>query len=253
MYSYVTLLSNNLYIDGVITLNKSLILNKSKFQLTVMVTENILESEIYILQNNKMNVVKVPEITPSISIYNENIRRSKDYFNNTFSKLNALNLDYNKIIFLDADMLPLINLDHLFDEKHLSACLDNPKTAKQHLDLRNKINSGLFVIEPSEKLFNDAMDYLSLLHLQDKPLGDQDVLQNCFNWNILNQGYNVFASDLDCYEEPMMIYNLHYIMMPKPWFIIKNIEDIPYRRNGNFPFKTISAYNLYKTISGINI
>jgi len=65
-----------------------------------------------------------------------------------WTKFHIFNLiQFDKIIFLDADLLILKNLDHLFDKPHMTAALDG-----EYFGLWEgwpHFNSGCMVIEPS--------------------------------------------------------------------------------------------------------
>ncbi len=72
----------------------------------------------------------------------------------TFTKIHAWRLSqYRKIVFLDADTLPLQNMDALFDRPSFSAAPD--------AGWPDCFNSGVFVTEPSESVYCDLVELAS--------------------------------------------------------------------------------------------
>ena len=69
----------------------------------------------------------------------------------TFSKLHAWNLtQFNKCVFLDADIMVLRNVDELFDYDEFSAAPD--------IGWPDCFNSGVFVFKPSKETFQNLKD-----------------------------------------------------------------------------------------------
>ena len=94
-------------------------------------------------------------------IYNFNMSvnpRMTAVWENCLTKFKIFNLtQFDKLIFLDADILILKNLDDLFERPHMTSALDG-----EYFNLWpgwDHFNSGIMVIEPSEKLFNDLLDF----------------------------------------------------------------------------------------------
>ena len=83
-------------------------------------------------------------------IHNPNEGQSSrgNYFSGAYSKLHAWNMtEYERVVYLDSDILVLTNIDHLFDCGTFCA-------SYRHSDL---LNSGVMVIEPSTAVFNDML------------------------------------------------------------------------------------------------
>ncbi|XP_045790878.1 putative UDP-glucuronate:xylan alpha-glucuronosyltransferase 4 [Trifolium pratense] len=88
-----------------------------------------------------------------------------------YSKLRIWQLTmYDKIIFLDSDLLVLKNIDHFFSYPQLSA-------APNDFTL---FNSGLMVIEPSMCMFEELMN--TTLNVKSCNGGDQGFLNEVFTW-----------------------------------------------------------------------
>src|ERR1044072_680334 len=88
-----------------------------------------------------------------------------------YSKLRIWQLTmYDKIIFIDSDLLILKNIDHLFAYPQLSAAPNEDVI----------FNSGLTVVEPSQCMF----EYMMNKTLKVKPYngGDQGFVNEVFTW-----------------------------------------------------------------------
>jgi alpha-N-acetylglucosamine transferase len=66
---------------------------------------------------------------------------------------------YDKLVFLDSDIMILKNLDHLFECEHMTSALDG-----EYFNLwpdDPHFNSGILVIEPNEDEYNRLIDYIN--------------------------------------------------------------------------------------------
>lgn len=251
--AYVSILVTDDYLPGLLVLSASLKFVKSRYPLHVLLTPNISEKTIDILIKNS--------ITYSILSQNidnpTNINIHHRWFP-TYSKLAIFDqVQYEKIVYLDVDMMVLRNIDELFECPHMSATNAGSmlprKKDRKHLNL----NSGLIVIEPSHYLFNDMMSKVGKIEnlesggSEDKPAhgSDQDFINAYFpEWpnqkNLhLDHKYNLFHYHLDEYNKlfgytiensPKPISVIHYASYLKPWNIkkdeIDNMANDPNRR-----------------------
>ncbi|CAI7890398.1 unnamed protein product, partial [Closterium sp. NIES-53] len=78
--------------------------------------------------------------------------------------------EYAKVVFVDADILVLRNMDHLFEYPELSARSNS----------RRFFNSGVMVIEPSQCTFELMMENTELI--QSYNGGDQGFVNDVFYW-----------------------------------------------------------------------
>jgi len=232
MYSYISVLSTNDYLPGALVINKCLKLTKTIFPFTVLVTPNISSNTISILQKNNIQIKK----TDNIKNYKINSTiGDNSRWKYTFSKLNIFSqTQFEKIVYIDLDMVITENIDHLFNKKHFSSVNSGGFVYKDWVDL----NSGLIVFLPSKELFNSLIDIL-----QDGTYypSDQNILHKYYkewsNKKELNLGYqyNMFVSDIpraikdlnfttinnmnEINDESKINNNIkvfHYIS-PKPW------------------------------------
>ena len=82
-------------------------------------------------------------------------RRSyKNYFEYTLNKLHVWNmLDYERVIYMDADNIFFHNIDSLFNCGHFCAVYMNPCN----------FHTGLFVVTPNNATYNDLLKSLATL------------------------------------------------------------------------------------------
>lgn len=163
----------------------------------------------------------------------KNHKIDKWYF--TFSKLNIFSqTQFEKIVYIDLDMVITENVDHLFNKKHYSFVNSGGFIYKDWVNL----NSGLSVFIPSKELFNSLINMTKDATYYSS---DQDILQKYYkDWSTnkeLNMGYqhNMFVCHIplaiqklnfttihnmsEINAEPKQINNIkvfHYIH-PKSW------------------------------------
>jgi alpha-N-acetylglucosamine transferase len=139
--AYVTLVATDIYAAGALVLAHRIRDMGSTVDLVCLVTNDISTTVIEHL-SQLYKVVCVDTLT---STDDDNLALlGRPELNITFTKLHLWNLtDYDKLVFLDADTLPLRNVDDLFDRPNFSAAPD--------AGWPDCFNSGVFVTEPSEK------------------------------------------------------------------------------------------------------
>jgi lipopolysaccharide biosynthesis glycosyltransferase len=127
--AFVTLLMKNPhYVFGGMVMGYSLRLTNTKHLITCMITEDLYDDYHELLETVFDKVFSIPYITQTIDklcskkqdeIYGE-------WKNVSFTKWQCLALtEYEKICFLDADLIIVKNIDHLFDLKTPAACFKN--------------------------------------------------------------------------------------------------------------------------------
>lgn len=167
--------------------------------------------------------VDVPDIAKSISEINKKYGVSN--WTQTFAKLSMFDLvEYDKLVFLDSDMMIMKNIDHLFQLDAFSAVVAG-QAYPGHETWRH-LNSGLLVVEPEPGLKERLV--ATIPSEVSKPLGDQDIIQayqsNWPNENRLHlkESYNLFIDCIDYYIrhgilQESDIYVIHFEGGQKPW------------------------------------
>lgn len=236
-YTYVTLLSTDSYLMGVLLLAKSLREAQAKYPLLVVCSNGVSDKTKRILTRYGLKYVALDEAI-MVDTTKYNVAPGYEHWNNTLDKLYVFSLtDYDKVIFLDSDMMVVRNIDHLFDKPHMSAVVAD---VFNEPDLR-QLNSGMIVIEPNKRDFEGLVNLWTSGGIKLANAGDQDVIRAWFkDWENhpelrLPQGYNVFYSD--CYslvkpEQVESVYIIHFIGPRKPWQI--SIRAVYKRTKNNF-------------------
>ena len=160
----------------------------------------------------------------------------------TFDKLNIFKLtEYEKIVYLDTDILILKNIDHLFQLEPITLASDMPYNIDTY-------NSGVMVVKPNIEDFNHLKEIVNDYEQKRvNHVGNQNVINDYFkNPHVLDENYNImriisqetklFYDELSntyipkhpvCHmnrlaENPTII---HYIVQPKPFFLAHPIAD----------------------------
>lgn len=141
--AYATVIhSSEAYVCGAITLAQSLLQTGTKRHLILLMDDSISMSKRAALVSAGWNIRIITRI--------RNPRAEKDSYNEyNYSKFRLWQLtDYDKIIFIDSDIIVLRNLDLLFHFPQMSAVGND----------NSIFNSGIMVIEPSNCTFRVFME-----------------------------------------------------------------------------------------------
>lgn len=223
--SYVTLLSTQNYLDGVIVLYKSL-RQYSKIPFHCVCSKSLPKRCIEELNNEGINTISLTETAIEMAQITPHTVSGLEHWNYTFDKLLLWGLvQFDKMVFLDSDMMVCSNIDDLFEKDNMSAV----QAGRFIYDHWIRLNSGCFVLTPSKET-------MFLLIEQIKPTigerlalgygtGDQDVINRYYcNWPNetslhLSEEYNVFFMNIPRYKElglpsPRIV---HFVGNVKPW------------------------------------
>ena len=239
-YTFLSVLTTDDYLPGLLVLNASLKNTHSMYPFIVLLSSNISKKTIKILIKNSINF----SVINTKIVNSTDINKEHRWFT-TYFKLNVFNqTNYDKIVYLDCDILILKNIDDLFEYPHMSATnAGGMLPEKSHW---THMNSGVFIIEPSESLFKDMFYKIGNIEklksqssvIKSKYGSDQDFLNAYYpDWSKrtelhLDHKYNMFHYYLDEYQslfgytlkgntKPVSI--IHYASYLKPWHI-KNHE-----------------------------
>lgn len=230
--TYLTVLSTDDYAVGAAALWKSLRNTGPRHQFLAVLTSQVSARCEQALQGLGMPTLRIEQDfhrAPS-----KGADRAFAHWQHTFGKLLMFQLtQYEKIVFLDSDMLVLRNLDHLFDKPHMSAMVPN-KLLPGH-ESWVQFCSGLMVIEPQPGLAKAVMQHAAEVEARTPSFSDQHLLHEHFpGWPSrtelhLEQGYGIFLDSIDRYVKKFG-YNLnfaapdertiavvHFVGSRKPW------------------------------------
>ena len=234
--AYVTILSTVDYLDGVGALMLSLQKTRTKIPFYVLCGPAIETSTVERLK--RLGCAQVlcydKSVTVPDCILHANANRQNSNWNYTFDKLLVFELaQFDKIVFIDADMMVTQNLDRLFALPHMSATNAGYSYPGNENDV--DLNSGLMVVEPKPNVVEKMLATIPSILDRKSAFGDQDVLQAYYSdWTSrpeLNFGekYNIYANYLEYYlkqlhyrfsddvNDPKSIAIVHFIGSSKPW------------------------------------
>lgn len=246
-YAWVTMITRDNYVKGVVTLAYSLLKNKSKYPLVILYTSKLSEEAQKLLKTLKNCEMKYVE--PYRPECTKNIPYALPWFDEVWTKLRIFEMtEYDKLVYIDADMCVLQNMDELFDqpvdEEHIAACPDclcNPlklpgfpywhspdycylegRPTKLHY-----FNAGLLVIKPSKELFNKLCEFINKTDLTQIYFAEQDILNKYFDKKciMMNNCYNAMQGMKNTHPEVhdlKKVKNIHYAGH-KPW----NYDTMP--------------------------
>ncbi|CAI9108989.1 OLC1v1008713C2 [Oldenlandia corymbosa var. corymbosa] len=218
--AYATILhSAHVYVCGAIAAAQSIRMAGSTRDLVILVDDTISEYHRSGLEAAGWKIRTIQRI--------RNPKAEKDAYNEwNYSKFRLWQLtDYDKIIFIDADLLILRNIDFLFKMPQISATGNNGTL----------FNSGVMIIEPSNCTFQLLMDHIN--EIESYNGGDQGYLNEIFTWwhripKHMNFLKHFWIGDEEEAKqkkirlfgaEPPILYVLHYLGY-KPWLCYRDFD-----------------------------
>ena len=251
MNAWVTLLTQPNYTVGVRTLRASLEKSGTPYPLVVLVTETIDEATRQELQRDGCLLRDVEPLRPGSTVQDH---YANARFAEVWTKLTAWQLtEFERIVFLDADMLVTRNMDELFSLDLADgaiaachACRCNPNkiasypaswnpencfyshwngaghTSSGPDGVDDYLNGGFLVLSPDRAVFDDMVEQLAGVDdLSRFPFAEQDFLNEYYlgRWVPLPYVYNALKTLP--FQHPSMwnsdeVKNIHYII-DKPW------------------------------------
>jgi len=197
--SFVTYLGSDNFLPGILALDYSLKKFNPGAELLVLAVEDISPDIISLLEKNSFHIRKIQEIkNPYQPEWEERGLRCM------FSKLKIFDLtEFDKVVYIDADMLVCENIVPLFDAPHMSAVIAGaviPENSNW-----TKLNAGMLVVKPDRNLFDDMLSKIGTLESEAKE--DQSFLHSYYpEWPgdttlHLDQKFNIAAPYLDQYAQ----------------------------------------------------
>lgn len=217
MFAYITLLTTDSYYFGVLSLKLSLDKTNTQYPLIVLYTDEV---------NNQY--IENLKLIGCICKKQEIVIDAKDSrWHQTFIKFEIYKLiEYDKLCFLDADMLVIKNLDYLFEstEEYIY---------EVYRGMPWSINTSLMVIKPNitfyNKLINFTINFISMVDIQqlNTKFNEEEIL-SFFYLNNSEYHFIYFSpsiiehinKDDRPYPTDKSIY--HYMSLKKPWGIFIN-------------------------------
>lgn len=229
--AYVTLISTDSYADGTAALALSLARAGCRHPLVVLVGPAVSGATVARLAALGLRVERLGEATAiTAAVAERNRTEGYAHWINTFDKLAIFSMTrFERIVFLDSDMMVLDCLDPLFDRPHLSAVAAGRSIPGN--EGWTALNSGLLVIEPSEAHAASVAAAMRAFMAEDQPgrgaVGDQDIINAaCPDWPDrralhLSERFNVFSEHVDAYARLLRdeggVAVVHFAGARKPW------------------------------------
>jgi len=241
-YCFLSYLSNDRDYKGALMLNYMLKKYNSRYNLACILLENVSKKVEDVLQKSGIIIYNY-HLLNSLKNFNFNEEYIEYLINkNYYGKFLIYNLTmYDKIIYLDTDLLIKGNIDHLFDydcsdnKCYMTYDLQYNYETKDVILLSNCFNSGVIIFTPNNEICNNLYNKLKIFDDMRHLLStDQDIfkiLNDEKNINVqhLNYIYNCpaiishyFISN-NFIENPMII---HFTLSPKPWDFIDFTNDV---------------------------
>lgn len=268
-YAYITLvMRNDNYVPGAIVLAHSLNMTKTKYDKICMITNDVSSKSRKLLKKYYDKVIKVPYIKHKTLPMKS--KKQKELYNNwidvSYTKFNCLLFEeYDKICFLDADLIIINNIDHLFNMECNNAAMFrnywienskqsqnkmsdipfngiiSPNLVKKGLDHSFVLFGHLIIMKPDKNDYKDYLKYLNSYNIfgfkncismadETSISAFQSLIKNR-SWSQLDHRYNIILWHLkDLVSPKEKIYIIHCITTPKPWKFINsdNLEWIDY-------------------------
>ncbi|KIO08623.1 glycosyltransferase family 8 protein [Pisolithus tinctorius Marx 270] len=232
-YAFVTLLTSDSYLPGALTLayalkdvHRNLPPDQQlQYDIVCIVTPETVDVSTPKLLRKVFDVVIGVEVLTNPDDQKLDLLGRPD-LDTVLTKLHVLRLtQYSKVIFLDADVLPVRPLSHLFKIEHEFA-------AAPDVGWPDIFNSGVMALSPGEDKFNQVYDLLNTRGSWDG--GDQGILNEWRgdDWHRLRFTYNTTPTASYTYAPAYerfgsQISAIHFIGPNKPW------HAIPFRAPGS--------------------
>lgn len=236
--AYVTLVTNADFALGARALVRSITLTGTQADIVVMHTGGVGSDDLAPLADLGARLVEIDLLPTSDDFNTRHARKTlhgaapftkgtKPSFHtplDNFGKLRLWQLDYDRVVFLDADTLMLRSCDRLFDYPEFCAA---PNVYESVADF-HRMNSGVFTARPDPATF-DAM----LARLDQPGLfwrrTDQTFLQDFFpDWHGLPVFYNMLQYvwfNMPALWDWSAIHVLHF-QYEKPWQDHDKVEKL---------------------------
>jgi len=220
--AFVTALITDDYLPGVLALEKSL-RETCSHSLFVLASRNLDVSTYASMRRCGITY----DVADDISVDTEVFAKIDDIYShwkNTLFKFRVFELiQFDKIVFIDSDIMIIEAIDDLFDWPDMSATIAGGSYPGN--ESWQNLCSGLFVAEPRIGIVEKLISFVPAVSKKNQNFGDQDVLMDYFSDWAQNESlhlpasYNVFFDHYHYYIKNGGVKALHFIGKEKPWMI----------------------------------
>ena len=201
---YVTLMTEIRFLPCIIRCNQGMKHFKSKYPYIVLIPENNAYFEQEVIKNNLL-YKKIPL---------DNFKNKHDYFNDTINKFHIFNfLEYDKICFLDGDIIISGNIDEEFDYMK-----DNVNIIKYVYREKETINANvtgqMFIIRPQNGVYEDLKKHSYFFQNDEELIVNHNYIRN----NMYDYKYSLLNQYLDKYQiRKIPFHVIHFGGKIKVW------------------------------------
>jgi inositol 3-alpha-galactosyltransferase len=242
-YAYVNMLfGDNIYYIGTLIFAISLYNTKPKYDMILLHTNDVPKYKLDLLKPYYKDIIEINYIP---------VKTKRERFKNVFTKLKIFSLyKYDKVLFMDNDMIVLKNIDHLFEYNTPAGMALSPelkyKDREEVADENVVFNAGLWLIKPNKGTYIKMMNGIKKFNTK-KEL-EQEYVSYFYNkrWTNISYLYN-FQPGLIEYDDVRGriykkcklsdVYVIHYSSTKKPWNILENNKHDYYNK-----------YNIYYNV-----
>ena len=225
--AYVTLVLNDRFCVYAYVLYHSLLASGTVMPLVVLCGPSVSDSNMQRLESHGMIVQRVQPF-PYPARYRVAESDTETRKSLRFTKLEAWRLtQYRKVVMIDTDTMVLRNIDALFTCPSATAAADQGAPGN--------FNSGLFVLQPDLKTYNELVRLAPMLISYN--MGDQGFLNKAFSdWRLqlhqqLPESYNYFpkwrgatAVFSRTWSDGVHVVHFTDIVKPHNWFLHSTMQ-----------------------------
>lgn len=178
MNAYITYVCSDNFIPGVIALYNSVRLSDCNNDFLVLVTDDVSKESRSILNKKNLKIIEADKIYYNGDRKDKILDRygKKDESWKMFTKINIWKqIDYSKLIYLDADTIVLKNIDELFNYDELAAVSGGSVMLNY-----TGIEAGVLVVKPNIETYDDIISALET-DSYDIKMSDQSFLNDYFS------------------------------------------------------------------------
>lgn len=245
---YCTLLYNDAYLPGALVLAHALKDYGSTRGLAVLIGPDVGEKAQERLSSVFDHIIPTATISTTQADAPQFQLLDRPNLDRSYTKINVWRLtQFSKIVFLDADTLPVRNIDELFDNNVTPLSAKTPIAGAPDIGWPDIFNSGMFVLTPSKEIFETLARRARAGLSFDG--GDQGLLNQFFEnkWFRLPFTFNVTPSASYQYTPAYQHFKntvsvVHFIGQDKPWTYALSG---PFQNSSEFEVKWWNIYNKF--------
>jgi len=222
-------------------------LNKTKFIHDIVILYDVYFNELEELKS-KYTDLKIILRQISVEEYKDIkwVNNHREWHINPFYRFEIFKLDYEKILYLDLDIVILKDINEIFDQPGNFRAVELAKMTNLSYVSRGQrgFNAGVMLIDKSY-LNKDIFNNLCKLARENIFNGNQKVFNMLFtNIDFLDVKYNL-TTDLLTVENIEKAHIIHYIGENKPWDSVFSSSFCQYVKRLIGEHLLIKVYNIY--------